>query len=246
MDVTQRFSTRVANYIRYRPGYPAAAIDWLIATCGLHPGDTVADVGSGTGISSRLLCERGLHVLGIEPNPEMREASTRLLADQPLFEAINGTADATTLPDVAVHTVLAAQAFHWFKPAAALLEFKRIVKPGGRVTIVWNDRLTDATPFLRDYEQLLQDFATDYREIDHKNVDIAALGLPFTKRSFPNAQVFDYAGLEGRLMSSSYAPESGHPNHAPMLAELRRMFDQHAHDAQVAFLYSTDVFVCEL
>jgi SAM-dependent methyltransferase len=240
---TTRFSTRVANYVKYRPGYPDAAIDLLVERCGLSAKSSVADIGSGTGISAEPLLKRGVRVIGVEPNQAMREAGDALLAHHPGFTSVNGTAEATGLPDSSIDLVLAGQAYHWFDPPAAALEFKRILRAPGWVALIWNDRQTDSTPFLRDYEALLQTFSTDYAAIDHKNAKPDRLGIAFERAQFANSQRFDFDGVAGRLLSSSYAPEADDPRYMPMMAELRRIVDAHQVDGAVDVLYTTDVFI---
>jgi SAM-dependent methyltransferase len=244
LDSTQRFSDRVTHYVKSRPSYPGAFYEFLRCDLGLTSDSSIADIGSGTGISARPLLESGNTVYGIEPNAPMREASQRFLASFPKFHAIDATAEATTLANASVDLVLAAQAFHWFDRAKARAEFARILKLAGHVVLVWNERQLDASPFLRDYEKLLQSFGTDYTQIRHENVDAAALAAffapaPYKTREFPNAQQFDYTGLESRLLSSSYTPAPDHPNHAPMLKDLRRLFDLHQQGGQVTFEYDT-------
>ena len=207
-DPTARFSDRVADYVRHRPGYPAAMVDALVARAGLAPGDAVADVGAGTGLSTAPLLDRGLTVHAVEPNAPMREAMEALLGDRPGFHAVAGTAEATTLPDASVDAVAAGQAFHWFRPEAARREFARVLRPGGAVALFWNERLVSETPFLRAYEDLLLRYGTDYAQIDHRQVDAERLAAffegPFETLTFPNEQRFDFEGLRGRLLSSSY------------------------------------------
>jgi len=245
-NATRRFSDRVENYVRYRPGYPPEAFQVLRETCGLSPDHVVVDIASGTGIWTRILLENGNKVFGIEPNPEMRQAGDRLLAEFPNFTSVAGSAEATTLPDMSVDFVTAAQAAHWFHRERARQEFRRILKPGGWLVLLWNERLTDSTPFLRDYEQLLLTFGTDYEDVRHERTTDAVNEFfdpqPFQERAFPMRQEFDYAGLEGRLLSSSYAPGPDHPNHAPMLRQLQRIFDAHATAQRVYVDYKTRVY----
>src|ERR1700676_213635 len=118
-NATSRFSDRVENYVRYRPGYPLEALHVLKSECRLEPGHVIADVASGTGIWARMLLEIGNKVFGIEPNPEMRQAGERLLAAFPKFSSLAGSAEATTLPDKSVDFVMAAQAAHWLDRAGA-------------------------------------------------------------------------------------------------------------------------------
>ncbi|MFL5803507.1 MAG: class I SAM-dependent methyltransferase [Roseiflexaceae bacterium] len=246
-DSTRRFSSRVENYVRYRPGYPPEVIELLTARCGLTPDSLVADIGSGTGLLARLFLAHGCRVLGVEPNGEMRAAGERLLSGFPNFTSVEGTAEATTLPAQSVDFVTAGQAFHWFDRALARTEFARLLRPGGWVVLVWNDRRSATTPFLAAYEQLLERYATDYAQVNHKRIDEATIGTFFAPGAwsvqvFENRQQFDFAGLQGRLLSSSYTPEPGHPGHQPMIDALRTLFDTHQHGGQVAFEYDTTVY----
>lgn len=246
MKSTERFSTRVANYVAYRPRYPEAVCECLRRRCGWSASAVVADIGSGTGIFSELLLRHGNRVWGVEPNREMREAGEQELRRYPEFHSVAGTAEATTLPAASVDLVTAGQAFHWFDRAAAAVEFRRILRAGGWVVLIWNDRRREGSPFAEAYERLLQRFSTDYEKVDHKNITDAVLG-EFFRGGYSldvceNRQMFDRAGLEGRLLSSSYAPEAGHPGHAAMMEELRRIFEAHQVEGRVPFDYETRVY----
>jgi SAM-dependent methyltransferase len=245
LNPTTRFSSRVDNYVRYRPGYPAEMIDLLRSECGLTKDSIIADIGSGTGKLSELFLKAGCEVFGVEPNKEMREAGERM--DFLNFTSVNGTAEATTLPNHGVDFITAGQAFHWFDHNACRAEFLRILKPGGWLVIVWNDRRGDATPFLEDYENLMLEFGTDYKEANHRRTDKPEVienffGNPPHFKSFYNVQYFDFEGLKGRVLSSSYAPEAGQPKHEEMLAALRRVFDARQKNGLVAFEYDTHVY----
>jgi SAM-dependent methyltransferase len=247
VDPTQRFSSRVEDYVKYRPGYPKAILALLRRDCGLTPGSVIADIGSGTGLSSRLFLANGNRVYGVEPNPEMRAAGERLLAKYARFTSVAATAEATTLPDASADFIVAGQAFHWFDVPAARTEFTRILKPDGWVVLMWNERHVSDTLFLRNYERILRTYCPEYPAVDHRRVDARALHKFFGRQGFrfahfDNAQQFDFEGVRGRLLSSSYAPEPGHPNHAPMLAELRCVFDAHQSGGHVALLYDSQVY----
>jgi len=243
---TERFSSRVENYVRYRPHYPAGMIGLLETECGLRRESVIADVGSGTGFLAELFLRNGNPVIGIEPNWEMREAGERLLAAFARFTSLAGTAEGTTLPGQSVDLVIAGQAFHWFDRERCREEFARILRPGGWVVLVWNDRRTDSTPFLAAYEQLLRDFGTDYDQVNHKRIDEAVLREFFRaepgKKTFPNHQQFDLPSLTGRLLSSSYVPEAGQPRYQEMLAALSSLFVAHQKNAHVTFEYDTVSF----
>jgi SAM-dependent methyltransferase len=245
-NATSRFSDRVENYVRYRPGYPAEVLLALKNDCGLTASHVVGDIASGTGIWTRMLLENGSRVFGVEPNVEMRQAGERLLASFPKFTSVAGTAEATTLADVSVDFVTAAQAAHWFDRARARREFVRILRPGGWLVLLWNERITEGTAFLREYEELLLTYGTDYAEVRHERttdeVNEFFDPAPFQERTFAMRQEFDYAGVEGRLLSSSYAPGPEDSKHALMLAELRRIFGRYAESGRAAFDYITRVY----
>ena len=245
-DATRRFSDRVENYVRYRPGYPAGALRVLQRECGFSADHVVADIASGTGIWTRVLLDNGNKVFGVEPNAEMRQAGDRLLTSFRKFTSVVGTAEATTLRSNSVDFVTAAQAAHWFDREPARREFARILKPGGWLVLLWNERLTDSTPFLREYEQLLLTFGTDYQDVRDERTTEAVNEFfdpaPFQERVFAMRQEFDYTGIEGRLLSSSYAPGPENPNYAPMLHELRRIFQVHAVAGRATFDYKTRVY----
>jgi SAM-dependent methyltransferase len=249
-NATSRFSDRVENYVRYRPGYPEEALRVLRNDCGLTASHVVADIASGTGIWTRMLLQNGNRVFGVEPNPEMRQAGERLLADFPGFISVAGVAEATTLADHSVDFVTAAQAAHWFEREHSRREFARILKPGGWLVLLWNERVTDSTPFLRDYEQLLLTYGTDYADVRHERTTDAVNEffdpLPFQERLFANRQEFDYAGIEGRLLSSSYVPGPEDAKYQPILRELRRIFDAHAVDGRATFEYKTRLYFGQL
>ena len=241
---TQRFSSRVGNYSRFRPSYPAEIIGILQQECGLRPESVIADVASGTGIFTRLLLENGNCVFGVEPNDAMRRAGEEYLAAYPKFASVAGTAEGTTLPDASVDLLTAAQAAHWFDRDKALTEFRRILKPEGYLVLLWNDRRTDASAFARDYESLLLEYGTDYAEVKRRDAASQEFfgTMRHEKRVLPNFQKFDYAALEGRLLSSSYTPPAGHPSHEPMLSELRRIFETHQRAGTILMEYDTNLY----
>lgn len=243
---TARFSDRVENYVRYRPGYPREVIELLQAECGLQPGHIVADIAFGTGAFTHLLLENGNSVFAVEPNPEMREMGMHQLEFFERLVAIAGTAEETTLRSASVDFVTAAQAAHWFDLPRARAEFARILRPEGWCVLIWNERRTTSTPFLRDYEELLLTYGTDYKEVRHERTTAVIheffAPAPYQERVFSIRQEFDYEGIAGRLLSSSYAPLEGHPSHAPMMLELKRIFGAHAKDGKAEFEYDTRVF----
>jgi SAM-dependent methyltransferase len=250
LSSTERFSSRVENYIKYRPSYPPALLELLRVKCALAQTSSVADVGAGTGILTELLLETGAEVFAVEPNQEMRGAAERLLHDYGRFRSVRGTAEDTTLPTASVDLVTASQAFHWFDVHKARREVARILRPTGWVALIWNERPLEALPFLDEYEALLRQHAAEYDQVSNRRVDETKIRAFFGRSPevalFPNRQTFDFAGLEGRLMSSSYAPEPGHPQYEPMIAGLRDLFERHHRAGKVVFPYRTLVYFGQL
>jgi ubiquinone/menaquinone biosynthesis C-methylase UbiE len=248
-EPTQRFSARVENYVRFRPSYPPQVIDLLGEECGLKRDDVVADIASGTGLFTRLLLENGNRVFGVEPNENMRRAGEEYLAAYSNFISVNGTAEATTLASHSVDLITCAQAAHWFKREKAMPEFQRILKRGRYLALIWNDRHT-GNAFAESYEDLVVKYGTDYSEVQRmgRAIDGNEFFVPLTceKRTLPNYQDLDYEALEGRLLSSSYAPQHGDPDCGPMLAELRQIFNEHQHGGVVRMEYDTNIYFGKL
>jgi len=243
---TERFSSRVDNYARYRPSYPPLVLELLRERCGLRPGARVADIGSGTGILTELLLESGAEVFAVEPNDAMRGAAEAQLEGHPRFRSVKGTAESTTLGDASVDLLVAGQAFHWFDPQRARIEALRVLRPLAWAALLWNERPPEATPFLADYEALLRRHAPEYTRITASRADVGTmrqfLGAAMEVRTFANEQILDFEGLKGRLMSSSYAPEPGNPDYEPMIALLREVFGRHERDGRIVMPYSTLVY----
>ncbi len=250
MDSTQRFSNRVDDYARYRPAYPPEVVDTLRRECGLTPASVVADVGCGTGILSRLFCQAGNHVYGVEPNAAMLEEARKSLRRFDNFKPVLGKAEETTLKAGLVNFVTAAQSFHWFDPAAARKEFQRILKPGGWVVLLWNERRMDGPAFNVAYEKLLVRFAVDYHKVkplwDKHSLPDFFRPSGFRKTSFDNPQALDRAGLTGRILSASYMPHRGHQNYPPMLGAIDNLFDEYQKDGQVRLEQETVMFYGKL
>ena len=247
MDPTHRFSDRVENYESYRPRYPDGVLQILRQETALSPLSTVADVGSGTGLSSELFLEHGNTVFAVEPNRKMRDAAERRMERYTGFHSVSGTAEATSLSDRSVDYVIAGQSFHWFDPQLARNEFARILRPMGWVVLLWNTRRVDSTPFLEAYEALLQRFGTDYREVKHRSIELSTLSAFFTDGSFCrrmlyNEQRFNLNELKGRLLSSSYTPSATDPTHEPMLRELERVFWAHHEAGLVRLEYDVEIY----
>ncbi len=248
VDNKTRFSDRVDTYVKYRPSYPRELFDYLYGDAGFSPDAEIADIGAGTGIFTRLLLERGNRVTAVEPNREMRQALEQALGASVNLRVLPGSAEATGLAGGSVDFIVSAQAFHWFDRDAAKTEFRRILQPGGLAALIWNTRPTSGTPFLEAYEQLLHRYGTDYGQVNHRNIaedDLAAFFRPGTMRKtvFANPISYDYKGLLGRMLSSSYIPIVGHPNHEPLMADFRDLFARSEQDGQVVVAYETELYI---
>jgi SAM-dependent methyltransferase len=245
-DPLKRFSNRVENYVRYRPDYPHSVIEHLSKSCGLYAESVVADIGCGTGISSRLFLENGNRVIGVEPNADMREAAIGCLSGFPGFTALDGRSAATTLAADSIDFVISAQAFHWFEPRATRREFERILKPGGWVILMWNERQLDSTPFHVEYEAFLIDHAGDYERVRHENITDEQLhaffGGSYKKAVFANHQDLDLDGLRGRILSSSYMPTADEPGFGSLENDLRSLFAKHSENGRIRILYDTSIY----
>jgi ubiquinone/menaquinone biosynthesis C-methylase UbiE len=245
-DPTGRFSDRVAHYVAHRPTYPDALAEALHREVGLSATSTVADIGSGTGISTDLLLRLGCIVYAVEPNAAMRQAAETRFSGETRFQSVAARAESTTLKDASVEAITAGQAFHWFDRDQTRREFVRILRPRGVVALFWNTRREDDTPFLRAYEALLREFGTDYAQVNHRRIDKPTLAAfyrgPWESRTFVQDQVLDLEGVRGRLLSSSYVPGPGHPRHAAMLAALEQIVEAYQQDGRVRLIYDTELY----
>jgi SAM-dependent methyltransferase len=236
----------VADYIAYRPGYPEAILPFLVEHCRLAPGSAVADVGCGTGKLAELLLKAGCEVYGVEPNDEMRLGAEALLGDNPRFHSVAGAAEESGLPTASVQLVTAGQAFHWFERGTAGEEFRRILRPAGRVALIWNDRREEATPFMAAYDALLLECSPEYRRNTHRGIEAEWVRGFFAPGSmvsgaFPHRQNLTLEGLLGRARSSSYAPASGQ-SYERLMAGLSDLFEAYGENGTVAFHYTSKVF----
>jgi SAM-dependent methyltransferase len=246
-DSKQRFSNRVDDYVRHRPGYPRVILDVLRVECRLRPESIVADIGSGTGILTKLLLENGNLVYGVEPNAAMREAGEEFLRKYSRFRSVAGSAETSTLPGATIDLVVAGQAFHWFDRRAARAEFVRVLKARGRVALIWNERDVNSSPFMREYEELLQRHGTDYSKIQHVYSEQAGLNEFFAPREvhareFENKQVVDWDGMKGRLLSASYAPKQSEAGHEAMIEDFKGLFAAHRARDRVTIQYRTRIY----
>ncbi len=248
-DPTGRFSDRAGHYARYRPGYPPAVLDCLRQECGLTPRSVVADIGSGTGILTRLFLDNGNRVFAVEPNEAMRREAEEALREYAGFTSIAGRAEATTLSDRSVDLIAAGQAFHWFDAAASQVEFNRILRPGSYVALVWNARAYTGDEFMAAYEWVLGEFGMGYTVVNHRahSGDLETLfpdGCEY--RSFSHSRLLGFAALWGGFLSASYAPLPGEPHFEPMHDALRQLFVDHQKGGFIRFVYDTTLYFSRL
>lgn len=242
-DPTQRFSNTVQYYVKYRPDYPKSVLD-LLKELGLPANAVVADMGSGTGIFTKRLLEQGYHVIAIEPNDEMREYAENELSNYANFTSVNAPAESTGLRTHSVDCITAATAFHWFDPKKAHLEFKRILKPHCYCVLLWNVRDKESSPFMCDYEKLLEKYMNDYvaeRITQHHIIEFFK-PQEVTIVEFPNVQVFNEEELLGRVLSSSYSPKPGEPRYPAMVEAIKALFVKHQRNGKVHFTYRTKCY----
>ncbi len=252
LDPLRRFSDRVEDYVRYRPGYPAGVTQFLGAKAGLAIGSNVADVGAGTGIFTRMLLDTGAMVAAVEPNDAMRGAAETEFRGRANFRSVKGTAEATGLPGGSMSLITCAQAFHWFEPSGSRKEFRRILARDGWCSMIWNTAIVDGSDFAIGYERLKEEFGTDFKRVRHETVEKTGRFDGFfgpgnwERQDFGNSQTLDLKGLRGRLLSSSYAPKAGHPRFNAMIAALTVLFDSCQRAGAVRIEYKTEVYAGQL
>ena len=250
MDNTKRFSNRVENYVRYRPHYPSQIISFLETKIGFNSHSVVADIGSGTGISSEIFLQNGNTVYAVEPNDEMRKAAEKTFHGNKSFISVAATAEATTLADNSIDLIAAGQAFHWFDATQCKKEFQRIAVPGAYLCLMWNEREMESD-FQQAYDKLLMEYAPDYKKVSYHSFDEEALTEFFSpfqyfEHTFQNVQFMDFEALKGRLLSSSYAPLEGDSSYESMMVRLRQIFDEFSKDTQIEFKYRCKIYCGKL
>lgn len=246
-DTTKLFSQKVANYNNYRPSYPSSILTVLKEKCELSSSSLIVDVGSGTGKLSELFLSNGNQVIGIEPNVEMCHAGRDLLSEYSRFRNIIAKAEKSALPDQMAEFVVAGQAFHWFEPKQTFLEFTRILKPKGWIVLVWNIRQVSGRAFYEAYEDLCVEYGVSYEPQLQREPNIEVIRHFFGKNdfsefNFENRQVFDFEGIKGRLLSSSYIPDEGDANYSKMIETLEQIFWENQKDGYINFEYKTKLF----
>ena len=245
IEPKKRFSSRVENYIRYRPSYPLEIIDFLKEKNVLAGDTIIADIGSGTGILTRIFLDHGSQVYGVEPNKDMREAAEKFLREYIKFTSLEGSAESTGLEENYIDLIVAGQAFHWFDVEEAKREFKRIMKPNGNVALIWNNRGKAGTEFNSSYENFILKYGIDYKEVrkNERNVD---LFFNYQKETFYNFQELDFTSFKGRVLSSSYIPLADNPIFPKMILELEDLFNKYQRNETIRIEYDTELYYGQL
>lgn len=243
---TERFSKTVDNYVKYRPGYPQDLVYFMQKQLGLKPDSLLADVGAGTGKLAELFVKTGIQTFGVEPNGPMREAAQALLGDYPNFVNSEGTAERTGLPDQSVDFITAAQAFHWFDVKKFRSECLRILKSDGWVLLIWNKRMDERSPFMEAYNTFLENYSTDYNEINLRRINTAHFEQFYGHSDYQmhhlvHYQHFDLDGVMGRYLSCSYAYDAAHPKYDQAMQKLESIYQQHELDNHIKMWYKTAI-----
>ncbi|MFT3935825.1 MAG: class I SAM-dependent methyltransferase [Chitinophagaceae bacterium] len=245
---TLRFSEKAANYNLYRPSYPPVIIEWLKKSINLQLQQSIADIGSGTGIFSAIFLQANYTVYGIEPNEPMRQFAETNFASQKNFHSIDGTAEQTNLPNNSVDLITVAQAFHWFDLPVVKKEFQRILKPNGYVLLAWNI-LQSNTPFLKAYALLKEKYEEQDAHPDHADsimINHFFAPQPVIKQEIENVQWRDADGLKGLLLSSSKIPQPQDERYASMMNELQQIIEKYAVNGKFELIYSTKLYLAKL
>ncbi len=249
-DFTGRFTGRADAYSKYRPRYPRTVLGLLKSETGFGRESTVADIGSGTGILSELFLKNGnVRVHCVEPNDDMRLAAEAKLSHRfpASFRSVKGTAEHTTLADECTDLVSVGQALHWFDLARARREFSRILRPGGHVCVIYNDRLEDEG-VMTEYDRIVNTYARNRSNVpDIDDRRLSKLFSSYKKFLLPNKQVLSFEGLVGRVLSASYAPSANDKARTALLRkDLHKLFLKYSRGGRVTLMYSTRVYIGEL
>ncbi len=243
IEPTARFTTRVDDYRRYRPGYPPAIVDLLARECQLRDNSVIADIAAGTGLLSEIFLASGYRLLAVEPNEKMRAACFDLIPQYQQLECLAGTAEATGLDANSIDLITVGQAMHWFDLPRTRREFARILKPQGCCAVIYNNRRMSGDAFHDGYEKILVDFGSDYESVQRRHMSKENLATffapnPMKAASFDNSQRLDLEALRGRILSSSYMPQPGHPRYDAMSDAIEKLFAANESNGHVRLEYT--------
>jgi ubiquinone/menaquinone biosynthesis C-methylase UbiE len=248
VKTTGKFTDKADIYAKYRPSYPKEYIDYLVSENELNEDQSVADIGSGTGILSRQLLERGLHVIGVEPNDDMRKTAEESLRNYYRFKSVKATAENTTLQEHSVDLVTVAQAFHWFDHQAFKVECQRILKPEAPVALVWNSR-DPASPIIQENAEICQQTCPAFKGFSGGIDETPEVFNSFFKdgsylfKEFQNDLLFDYEGFIGRNLSASYAPKKGDETYDRFVHLLSELFEKHSKNGEIVLPNKTRSYI---
>ena len=244
----ERFAGKADIYKKFRPTYPQELIDYLYSQIGFNLDSIVADIGSGSGIFSRLLLERGNRVYCVEPNEDMRRTAELDLTEFKNYISVNASAENTSLENVSIDFITVATAFHWSNKGAFKLECKRILKNNGKIVIIFNNIDNEHEVAKKDYE-IREKYCVDRKGLGRgftKNaVNNFFLNNDFEYQTFRNDLIFDKESFIGRNLSTSYAPkeETDPEKYHGLVRELSEFFDEYSSNGVLLFPHFSMSFI---
>ena len=244
---TEKFDNKGAVYAKARPGYPAALFSYLRENGNLCKDIVVADIGAGTGIFTAQLASFAKTVYAVEPNGDMRREAEVRYADFPNVISVSGTAEQTSLPKSSVDLITVAQAFHWFDRDSFRAECLRILKPRGKVFLVWNDRDV-SSEVIRANFAVNQRFCPGFKGSSN-GINFSPEGFSdffsgdFNFLTFENSLSYNLDAFLSRNLSSSYAPAKDEPSYTPYCEAIKEVFFKYQKDGIVQYPYITRCYL---
>lgn len=244
----ENFTGKADLYSKFRPSYPNEYINYLLSENQLDEGSFIADIGSGTGILTKLLLEKKLNVLAIEPNDDMREEAEKTLKVYDQYKSINATAENTSLIDNSVDLITVAQAFHWFDKEKFRLECKRILKENSKVSLVWNSK--DLTsPLMIELQEICIETCPKFKGFSGGIEDMPDVYNQFFKNGIYETTVYrtdlemDLEGFLGRNLSSSFSPLRREKEFESYHAALTNLFIKYSLNGKIIYPYITKSYL---